>query len=117
MALLIEISSFIYGISSFIFMDLGVWLSSVSKLQSESESFCQLLLYKNCFLEEYEYEKAKGEDIVNLDFCLLFYFVVSTAIDRISKSGSRWEYAVRYSFYFAMHFYNTFLSSSWLSLV
>ena len=63
--------------------------------------FVSFLLYKDCFLEEYEYEKAKGEDIVNFDFCLLFYFIVSLAIDRISKSGSRWEYAVKYSFCFA----------------
>ena len=80
MALLIELPSFI-------FMDLGVLaqliISTLIWIWNHSVSF---LLYKNCFLEEYEYEKAKGEDIVNFDFCLLFYFIVSTAIGRISKS-------------------------------
>ena len=42
MTLLIEISSFIYEISRFMSRDLGVQLSSVSKLQSDFESFCQL---------------------------------------------------------------------------
>ena len=109
MALLIEIPSFIYEISSFIFRDLGVQLSSVSKLQSESESFLSAFCCLKIGYSTYEITLTLS---VSMSLCFLHYLVAPTASDRNFSLASRFASSFSYLFYFAMQLNNTFLFES-----